>query len=104
MQSNSFFLLLSSATLALLLASGCTSDRLYDYLAHSDTVTEGAGNATAANRAVHTVDPWPAYSQKTAIDVDGKRTLAAVRRYETDQLAKKDGNLEAPSTSSVAAK
>jgi hypothetical protein len=93
-------LLLSSTAFALLLASGCTSDRLYDYLAHSDTLTEGAGNSIAANRAVHTVDPWPATSQKTAIDTDGKRTLAAVRRYEADQVAKKD----APSTSSVAAK
>jgi hypothetical protein len=67
-----------------LLLSGCTSDQLYEYQAHTDTVTEGAGNAVAVNRAVHTLDTWPTYSQKTEVDMDGKRALAAVRRYENN--------------------
>ena len=51
-------------------------------------MTEGAGNASAANRAIHTVDPWPAHAEKTQINMDGKRALAAVRRYETNSGGK----------------
>ena len=72
----------------LLLASGCTNDQIYPYQAHTDKVTLGAGNASAANRAVHTIDPWPQYSQKTQIDTEGNRALVAVRRYETNTSAK----------------
>jgi hypothetical protein len=91
MYRNSFWTLVSSATLVMSLASGCTSDQLYDYRAHSDKVTEGAGNASAANRAVHTVDPWPSYSDKTQIDMDGKRAALAMRRYETNTTIKPKG-------------
>jgi hypothetical protein len=73
------------------LASGCTSDQLYEYRAHTDKVTLGAGNASAANRAIHTVDPWPWYSQNTQIDMDGNRALLAVRRYETNTSIKPKG-------------
>jgi hypothetical protein len=81
-------LLLSAA-----LASGaCTSDQQHEYLANTDRVTSGAGDASASNRAVHTVDPWPVYSQKTQIDMDGKRAAAAARRYETAKPQASDGN------------
>lgn len=73
------------------LVSGCTSDQLYEYRAHTDKVTQGAGNASAANRAVHAVDPWPWYSQKTQIDMDGNRALIAARRYETNTSIKPKG-------------
>ena len=84
MNSNSLWTLLWGAPLVLSLMSGCTSDQLYEYRAHTDTVTEGAGNAVAVNRAVHTLDTWPTYSQKAEVDMDGKRALAAVRRYENN--------------------
>src|SRR5262245_62839988 len=88
MGRNSFGLLFSIAVLVLSLVSGCTSDQFYDHRAHTDKVTEGAGNASAANRAIHTIDPWPAYSEKTEINTDGKRALVAVRRYETNTSVK----------------
>src|SRR5262245_4205792 len=88
MERSNFWVLFSATTLALSLASGCTSDQLYDHRAHTDKVTEGAGNASAANRAIHTIDPWPAYSEKTEINTDGKRALVAVRRYETNTSVK----------------
>ena len=91
MERSNFWVLFSITTLALSLASGCRSDQLYDYRAHTDKVTEGAGNASAANRAIHTIDPWPAYAEKTEIDMDGKRALVAVRRYETNTSAKPNG-------------
>jgi hypothetical protein len=81
---------LLGATL-LLLTSGCTSDQIYPYRAHTDKVTLGAGNASAVNRAVHTIDPWPQYSQKTQIDTNGNRALVAVRRYETNTSVKPKG-------------
>ena len=84
MERNRICTLLSSAALVVSLLSGCTSDQLYEYRAHTDTVTEGAGNAVAVNRAVHTLDTWPTYSQKAEVDMDGKRALAAVRRYENN--------------------
>jgi hypothetical protein len=101
MERNSRWLLLASTIFIALLASGCTGDQLHDYFAHSDKITEGAGDAVAANRVVHTIDPWPSYSQKTQIDMDGKRALAAVRRYE-NSIAKRDGGAE-PSAANGAA-
>ena len=88
MKRNKICTLLSSTALVVSLLSGCTSDQLYEYRAHTDTVTEGAGNAVAANRAVQTVDAWPTYSQKAEVDMDGKRALVAVRRYENNNSVK----------------
>jgi hypothetical protein len=64
--------------------SGCYEDDRYRYLAHSDTVTLGAGNANAVNAATQTVDPWPPESKDNRIDQDGKRAHIAVKRYETN--------------------
>jgi Arc/MetJ family transcription regulator len=50
----------------------------------------------ASNRAVHTIDPWPYNSQKTQIDIDGKRVQTAVRRYETNAKAKTPDNGREP--------
>jgi hypothetical protein len=86
----------------LLLTSGCTNDQLYPYQAHTDKVTPGAGNASAVNRAVHTIDPWPRYSQKTQIDTDGNRALVAVRRYETNTSVKPKGLSSEPAGSNPA--
>jgi hypothetical protein len=85
----------------LLLASGCTNDQLYPYRAHTDKVTLGAGNASAVNRAVHTIDPWPRYSQKTRVDMDGNRALVAVRRYETNTSIKPKGLSAEPATTNT---
>jgi hypothetical protein len=71
--------------------AACTSDQSHEYLAHSDKVTSGAGDATAANRAAHTIDPWSAPSHKTQIDMDGKRAGLATKRYETNTSVKPKG-------------
>jgi hypothetical protein len=64
--------------------SGCYEDDRYRYLAHSDSITEGAGNAAAVNAATHTIDPWPPESREARIDQDGKRAAIAAKRYETN--------------------
>jgi hypothetical protein len=33
---------------------------------------------------MHTIDPWSKPSNKTQIDMDGKRAGLAVKRYETN--------------------
>ena len=72
-------------------AMGCSSDHIHEYRANTDRVTSGAGIAMAANRAAHTIDPWPNYSQNTQIDIDGKRAQVAVRRYESNASSKSKG-------------
>jgi hypothetical protein len=95
MERNSCWALFPIAALVLSLASGCTSDQYYEYKAHTDKVTEGAGNASAANRAIQTIDPWPAHAENTQINMDGKRALTAVRRYETNTGAKPSADASA---------
>ena len=73
------------------LGFGCSSDQLHEYHANSDRVTSGAGNAMAANRAIHTIDPWPRSSQNTEIDNNGKRAQVAIRRYESNTSTKPKG-------------
>jgi hypothetical protein len=103
MDRNRCGLLLLGATLLVSLVSGCTNDQLYEYQAHTDKVTQGAGNASAANRAVHTIDPWPAYSQKTQVDMEGNRALLAARRYETNTSIRPKGLTAAPIGAAAAA-
>ena len=78
-----------AAAVGLLLCAGlalpaCTSDQSHEYLAHTDRVTRGAGDAAAANRAIHTIDPWSRPSHNAKIDMDGKRAALAAKRYETN--------------------
>jgi hypothetical protein len=87
---------LKAAAAGLLLCAGtllaaCTSDQSHEYLAHSDKITRGAGDAVASNRAVHTIDPWSRPSHNAKIDMDGKRAALAARRYQTNTGAKPKG-------------
>jgi hypothetical protein len=72
------------AVLAGIALSGCYEDDRYRYLGHGGSVTLDAGDAPAANKAIHTIDPWSAASNNTKIDQDGKRAAIAVKRYETN--------------------
>ena len=67
---------LSLAAMTLLL-TGCQ-----DYFARRDTIAFHAGEAAAYNKAVHTIDPWPAASARTDIDFNGRRIVDAIERYE----------------------
>lgn len=77
--------LLPLGALLCLALGGWDEDELrYQYRGHGDKVTRGAGNAAAANIATQTIDPWPAHSQRTQINQDGKRAHIAIKRYETN--------------------
>jgi hypothetical protein len=62
----------------------CDPDRWFAHRAHTDRITPGAGNASAVNIAVQSVDPWPSHSARKRIDMDGKRARKAIKRYETN--------------------
>jgi hypothetical protein len=60
-----------------LLVSGCQ-----DYAARRDTIAFHAGEAAAYNKAIHTIDPWPAAAARTDLDYDGERAVAVIERYK----------------------
>jgi hypothetical protein len=71
-----------------LLLAGCYED---DYLSRRDTVTLGAGDASATNAATHTIDPWPPQSKNTNINVDGARVQVGMDRYQQNNSIKPKG-------------
>jgi hypothetical protein len=57
----------------------------YDYRDHRDTISSSAGNASAANIAVQTIDPWPPYAKRTTNHLDGRRAGVAISRYQLNK-------------------
>lgn len=60
-----------------LMLAGCQ-----DSLARRDTISAQAGDAIAANKAIHIIDPWPAAAARTDIPVSGRKVVQAIERYE----------------------
>ena len=56
------------------------------YLDRRDTVSFAAGDAPAANKVTHMVDPWPIRAGDRNIAFDGERMAAAAERYRTDKV------------------
>jgi hypothetical protein len=78
------------ATLALVAATaltGCTDM----YLDRRDTVSFAAGDAVAANKVTHMIDPWPPYAGNRNIAFDGERMQMAAERYRTDKVKEARG-------------
>jgi len=65
--------------LAVLLAG--TTAACTDYRERRETIMLGTGDAVAANRAIHTIDPWSPASRRPATPHDGERIARAVERY-----------------------
>jgi hypothetical protein len=65
---------------------GCFDPDHERYLRRSDTITLGAGDAVAHNKAVQVIDPWPAWAGYDRIDMDGQRAYLAVKRYQQDKV------------------
>lgn len=63
-----------------LLLGGCA-----DTLRRSDFLSDQAGDAVAANKAIHIVDPWPRESFDPRLPVDGGRVAAPVTRYRSGE-------------------
>jgi hypothetical protein len=56
------------------------------YLDRRDTVSFAAGDAVAANKVTHMVDPWPVRAGDRNIMHDGERMATAAERYRTDKV------------------
>ena len=56
------------------------------YLDRRETVSFEVSNANAANKAIQTIDPWPAYAGRQDIAHDGERAAAAAERYRTNKV------------------
>jgi hypothetical protein len=70
------------ALAATMLLGACT-DMYHD---RRDGVSFGAGNAVAANKMTHMVDPWPARAGDRNIAFDGERMADAAERYRTNKV------------------
>src|SRR4051812_49923634 len=68
-----------AALAATVMLSGCTDM----YLDRRETVSFEAGNASAANKAIQTIDPWPVYAAHQDVSYNRGRAAAAAERYPT---------------------
>jgi hypothetical protein len=71
------------AALALTLFTSACTDM---YLDRRDTVSFAAGDAVAANKVTHMVDPWPIRAGDRNIMHDGERMAAAAERYRLNKV------------------
>jgi hypothetical protein len=58
-------------------------DPFAEYTQRSLTISQGAGNAQAANLVLQTATPWPRYSSNTNIPGNGARMVRAVHNFES---------------------
>ncbi|MEM6942062.1 MAG: hypothetical protein AAF509_18305, partial [Pseudomonadota bacterium] len=61
----------STSKIAAVLAMATVLGACADYSNNLDTVSNRAGNAPAANTAIHTISPWPPNVQNTNVQAGG---------------------------------
>ena len=67
----------AAAAVATLLLAGCEHDRYAD---RRDQVTFGSGDAVAANKAMHIIDPWPRAARTVDHGMSGEAAEAALEK------------------------
>jgi hypothetical protein len=65
---------------------GVTLAGCNEHLDRRDTISLSSGEAMAANRVTHMIDPWPAASGDRHIEYNGERAAAAVARYNAGRV------------------
>ena len=70
------------ATVLGAMLSGC-SDMYYD---RRDTISLASGEAMAANRVTHIIDPWPPHAANRNIAYNGEKAATASERYRTGRV------------------
>ena len=78
-----------SLSLAVIVLTGCRAENRY--LARRDTITLSAGEATARNKAIHVIDPWPKRSQDPYFNTNGKRMMIGIERYQANESLEPEG-------------
>jgi hypothetical protein len=74
---------LAAALAGVAALSGCHDA----YIARRDGVTFQAGDAVAANKAIHIIDPWPASARSARLPASGTQAVSAIERLETRNAA-----------------
>ena len=74
--------LIAPALVGGMLLAGC-SDIYFD---RRETIVPSAGDAVAANKVTHMVDPWPASSMNKNIAFNGEKMQTAVERYRQGRV------------------
>jgi hypothetical protein len=72
-----------AATALLAATLGACSEYYFD---RRDTVSLHSGEAMAANRVTHVIDPWPAASGQRNIAYSGEKAATASERYRTGRI------------------
>ena len=75
------------------LLSGCANS---EYLEQRDTITPGAGDAVARNRAIQTINPRPRSAYRTHIHTDGARMHNAMEAYRAAPGGSEQDEPDAP--------
>jgi hypothetical protein len=57
-----------------------------EYLDRRDTISIVSGEAMAANRVTHMIDPWPPHSARRTIAYSGEKAATASQRYRTGRV------------------
>ncbi len=83
----------AAIALSMFTLGGCQGqERQYNrYLHARDTITLSAGDAVAHNKAIHTIDPWPAYARKAEHTTNGKRIYLGMKRYQENKSLEPQG-------------
>jgi hypothetical protein len=76
--ANSAIILAGLLSLAL---GGCS-----EHFDRRDAITLHTGEAVAANRVVHMIDPWPPASARRNIAYNGEKAATAAERYRTGKV------------------
>lgn len=91
MACNRYLGTLLVAAVLLLPAVLLTGCRENSYLNRRDTASFSSGDAKASNAAIHTIDPWPAYSKDTRLKHDGARIQVGMERYKENKSIEPKG-------------
>ena len=82
MWSRSGIKTIAAAALLSIALSGCSDI----YLDRRDTVSLVSGEAMAANRVTHTIDPWSPASVNKNFAYNGEKAATASERYRTGRV------------------
>ena len=83
--------MVATVAVSMLTLGGCRERKYGQYLHPRDTVSLSAGDVVAHNKAVHTIDPWPAHSRKAKHTTDGKRIMVGMERYQKNESLEPQG-------------
>jgi len=78
-------------SVAVVMLGGCREGQYSRYRHARDTISLSAGNSIAHNKALQTIDPWPAHARKRHQTMDGKRALLATERYQKNESIEPQG-------------